>query len=231
MAISLISTLSRIFTQRSDGEPAAAGLRGRTSVPGTTGPLDIIRKRRVLVIADAQNLDYSARDIGCKMSWRSLGEVLDKACSRCSRHVIFSRNAGQNQRVAYYAARGWQTHARLNRTVQTMNGAERKSNADFLLAFIAGRLSGAKWDIVIIASGDGDLVEDVAEGILSLGSVRTVITLSLAGSTAWRLDARRSSLITGNIKIGLDCLHSRNVMRRRVSSIRSSGRFNDVNAN
>lgn len=93
------------------------------------------------------------------------------------------------------------------RTVHTRNGLERKGNADFLLSFLAGVLvSRTTADVVILASGDGDLVEEVAIGIRSLQKKRSIVTMSLAGSTAGRLNAEKNALITANIEIGKDCL-------------------------
>lgn len=226
MAISLISTLSRTFRRHPNTlTPPVDHRRQIFGVPARTGPLTIIRNRKTLVIADAQNLEYSARDLGFKISWDNLGKTLDKACSRCSRHVIFSKNAGQSQRLTHYTERGWQPHARLTKTEWTRNGLVRKSNADFLLAVVAGRLSDAKWDILIICSGDGDLVEDVASGIRGFGSINTVVTLSLAGSTAWRLNSQYSPVIAANIQVGLDCLRPISAMRNDHSNYMPIGRW------
>lgn len=221
MAISLISTLSQAFHRRPTSVRSAMDHRRQVSgVPATTGPLSILRNKRVLVIIDSQNLEYSARDLGCKVSYRNLGKVLDRASSRCSRHVIFSKNAGPTRRTGYYVERGWKPTARLTTTAHTRRGLVRKSNIDFLLAFEAGRLAEGRWDIVLIGSGDGDLVEDVAAGILGKGSINQVATLSLAGSTASRLNAAYSPLISANIQLGLDCL--------RPMGRPQTGRLNDM---
>jgi hypothetical protein len=58
----------------------------------------------------------------------------------------------------------------------------------------------------MLASGDGDLVCDLARGLHGLPTRRAIYTLSLAGSTSLRLDAARNRDIAGNIEIGLDCL-------------------------
>jgi len=174
-----------------------------------TGPLSAIMGKRVIVVADAQNIDCGAHDLGFKMSWALLGEKIDAAAASASRHVILSQHPGDERRMNYLAERGWIPHATRIRTVSTRNGLERKGNADLRLAFLAGVVvSRAPADVVLLASGDGDLVEEVAMGIHSLRKERSIVTVSLAGSTAGRLNAEKNTLITANIEIGKDCLRS-----------------------
>jgi hypothetical protein len=81
------------------------------------------------------------------------------------------------------------------------------ANADNLLAFQAGVLASRLIaEVVVIGTGDGQLAEDVAEGLRNLDDRCQVATMSLEGSTAVRLAYRRSNLITANIEIGKDCL-------------------------
>jgi len=183
-------------------------LREGVAVVAETGPFDAIKGESIFVMADAQNLDIGAMDIGFKLSWRQLGAVLDGVAQKASRHAILSQHPGDDRRLEYLTERGWMPHATEVRQVHTHNGWERKGNADFLMAFLAGVLvSRAQADIVVIASGDGDLVEELALGIRSLPHDRRIVTLSLAGSTAFRLNADTSRLIDANIEIGRDCLH------------------------
>jgi hypothetical protein len=107
----------------------------------------------------------------------------------------------------YFAERDWIPHATQIRTVSTQKGLKRKGNADFLMSFLAGVLvSRSSADVVVLASGDGDLVEEIAIGIRSLLKERSIVTMSLAGSTAGRLNAEKNALISANIEIGRDCL-------------------------
>jgi hypothetical protein len=176
-------------------------------VASETGPLSAILGKRVVVVADAQNLDLGARDLGFKMSWALLAEKIDAAAAWASRHAILSQQPGDERRMNYLDERDWSPHATTIRTVSTRKGLERKGNADFLLAFLAGVVvSRASADVVVIASGDGDLVEEIAIGIRSLRKERSIVTMSLAGSTAGRLNAENNALITANIEIGKDCL-------------------------
>ena len=187
-------------------------------VASETGPFSPILGKRVIVVADAQNLDRGARDLGFKMSWALLGEKIDAAAESASRHAILSQHPGDERRMNYFYERDWNPHATPIRTVSTRKGLERKSNADFLLSFLAGVLvSRTPADVVVIASGDGELVEEIAIGIGSLRKERSIITMSLAGSTAQRLNAQTSALISANIEIGKDCL--RNLTLRKEENI------------
>ena len=95
-------------------------------------------------------------------------------------------------------------------TVQTHRGRQRLANSDNDILFAAGNLAGCRnTDVIVLASGDGDLVCDVARNLRQVRRARTILTLSLAGSTSHRLDAGCNSHIDRNIEIGLDCLHER----------------------
>jgi hypothetical protein len=189
-------------------------LAANVEIAAETGPLSSLFGQGVIVIADAQNLDRGARDLGYKMSWALLGDKIDASAKSASRHVILSQHPGEQRRMNYFIERGWIPHATQIRTVSTRNGLERKSNADFLMSFLAGVLvSRTRADVVVIASGDGDLVEEIALGIGSLQKDRSIVTMSLAGSTAQRLNAETSAFISANIEIGKDCF--RNLTFRR----------------
>lgn len=189
-------------------------------VAETTGPLSPLLGKRVVVVADAQNLDRGARDLGFKMSWALLGEKIDAAAKSACRHVILSQHPGDERRMNYFCERGWIPYATQIRTVSTKNGLERKSNADFLMSFLAGVLvSRTRADVVVLASGDGDLVEEIAIGIRGLKKERSIVTMSLAGSTAQRLNAETSELIAANIEIGKDCLRHLNTKEGLINEI------------
>jgi hypothetical protein len=183
-------------------------VRQAYEVAKQTGPLAPLADQKVVVIADAQNLDAGAKELGVKMSWANLGHVLDGCCLRASRHAILAQREGDDRRMAYLTERGWTPHATLVRQVTTHKGVVRKgAHADFLMAFLAGVIvSRTRATVCVIASGDGDLVEEMALGIRSLPRARRIVTLSLAGSTAFRLNAETSPLIDANIEIGRDCL-------------------------
>ncbi len=189
--------------------PVRVPRRFGIDIADQTGPLDPIRGTRILVLADAQNLGLSCRDLGYRLSWARLGERLREVATRASLHAVFSRSApDEKQRWNYFTERGWTPHAKNTRMVNRPGGrVERDSNADhhfaFFTAYLAGRLS-VQW--VILATGDGTLAMDCAEALGTLPSGPAVATLSVAGSTARRLDARICDLIRLNMEVGQDVL-------------------------
>lgn len=183
--------------------------RPHVAIAAHTGPLAALTERRVLVLADVENLSYSAaKHLGQEIAYEILAQRLREAAASCALHAFFSsdrqRTAGQR---AYFEARGWTVHQRPIEVVQTHAGAKRHANIDTLLLFQAGLLcSRGRTDTVVLASGDGDLVCDLAAALAELPTERRVLTLSLAGSTSWRLNAEHHRSITANLEIGRDCL-------------------------
>ncbi len=173
----------------------------RDEIADRTGPLSVIRDRRILIIADVQNLAQGARDLGFHLSWSTLARKLTTGAASASRHAVFARRSDDHRRSANFFKWGWIPHAK---TIEMHS----ESNADNVLAFMAGSLiSRMTPDVIVLGTGDGSLAEDVAEAISSLiPHPRPVVTLSFAASTAGRLNAQISSLVTANIEIGRDCL-------------------------
>ena len=203
----VLARLTKASPRRPDPAPSGAKLPGGLEMSVKTGPMEVIRKKRVLAVADAQNLDQGARNLGFKISWSKLANMLDSTASRCSRHAVFSQRPMDDRKTRYFAARGWEPHSKRIHSVHTRKGRERSSNADFLLAFTTCELlSSDKWSVVVFLSGDGELVEDLAEAVLNRRSDIKIATMSLPGSTAWRLNAEFSEFISSNIEIGMDCL-------------------------
>jgi len=125
-----------------------------------------------------------------------------------SLHAVFSRRPGDERRWHYFLKRGWIPHAKTIRLASRRSGGRLDANTDHLLAFLAGLLAGfVATDLVVLATGDGQLVLDVAEAISQLPKPKPVATLSLAGSTSFRIDARRCPLVKCNLELGKDCLH------------------------
>lgn len=174
-----------------------------------TGPMQPLQDRCVLLLADVENLSYSARNrLGQRISYDVLTTKLAKATANCQSHAFFSKPANAGDGLSrYFTGLGWTAHTRDIAVVPTRQGIKRLANADNLILFKAGLLiSRHSADVVIIASGDGELVCDLAEAITALPKPRQVFTLSLAGSTSRRLDAERNRLIAANLEIGRDCL-------------------------
>lgn len=179
----------------------------RVDLAPVTGPLHHLAGRRILVLADDENLRISARDLGRRLSYRALGEVLRHSAPGVYLHAVFSSLPGDRTRADGLRRRGWTPHVREARMVPSWHGPRLSANADFYIAFLAGRLAARlPCDALVIGSGDGELVEEIASAVRRGRRARPVFTLSLPGSTSRRLDARTSSLIEANLEIGLDCL-------------------------
>lgn len=185
-----------------------------------TGPLDILVGKRVLVLADVQNIDHGARDLGYKASYALLGRKLSNAAAQASLHAVFARREGDERRWQYFLRRGWVPHAKTTRRGSKRSGGQPDANTDHLLAFLAGLLAGfVASDLVVLATGDGQLVLDVAEAISQLPRPKAVATLSLAGSTSFRIEARRCPLVKYNLELGKDCLRlDRQLLRIRLGN-------------
>ena len=173
-----------------------------------TGPLDVLRGKRVVVIADIENLSYSAKRLnsGYQISYKMLATLLKVTARSCMLHAFFSAFPGDRRRE-YFQARGWTSHVRPIECVADGRGGVKKfANADIAFAVGVGLLARNGFDAVVLATGDGELAHDTACAINALPKRREIFTLSLAGSTSRRLDARRNPYITGNIEVGLDVL-------------------------
>lgn len=189
----------------------------RRELSETTGPLSILNRRRILVLADDENLRYSARDLGCKISYRFLAERLQAASRRCLLHTFFSHDPDDYRRTDYFSARGWTPHGYIIETVESWRGVERVANSDNLILLTAGHLAGrVKCDVVVIASGDGRLVTDTARFVMECMKRVEVVTLSVPHSTSARLDATRNDAITANIELGADCLTPATSVRQQT---------------
>ncbi len=173
-----------------------------------TGPVDLFVNRRVLLLADIENLCYSAqRHLHRSIRFGALGRLIRASACRCDLHAFFSSTPDDKRFQQYLEQHGWVVHQRAIETVETYQGQQRLANIDSLLTFQAGVLvSRTRAEVIILASGDGTLVCDLAKAIANLPSPRHIMTLSLAGSTSQRLNAAHNPIIQANLEIGHDCL-------------------------
>jgi hypothetical protein len=169
-------------------------------VAAYTGPLQALAGENVLAVADVQNLDRGAEDLGLQIRWGTLGQELEAAAAAIRRHVVLAEPEGSNRRAQFLARCGWTPHVKRPRLVRSCRGWERISNADGLLLFMTGRLLDASdASLVLVCSGDGTLVEEVAEAVRLCGYTQKIATLSLAGSTSARLNAASSPFVAANL--------------------------------
>lgn len=174
-----------------------------------TGPASLVRGQKLLVLADTQNIEYSARRLGFKASWKLLGRWIEKYSASVCLHAFLSIGKRNSSRARYFMKRGWTPHIKEKKIIKSYRGVRNDSNVDNLMLFWGGLLASRTPNkTILLLSGDGELVWDMAQAIKALPKRRRVLTMSLAGSTSWRLNSRNNSIIDGNLEIGRDCLRS-----------------------
>ena len=176
-------------------------------LPMQTGPCEVLADRWLLVLCDVENLTCGARDLGYKMSYGTLAVLFGEVARGCELHAFFSCEPERQSRSDYFRRRGWVPHVHAVETVRTCRGPERLTNSDNLILLSAGWLAGRREaDVVVLASGDGTLVCDIARFLTASRPECPVVTLSLAGSTSARLDAAVNPYIAANLGLGRDVL-------------------------
>jgi hypothetical protein len=174
----------------------------------TTGPLAGLARREVLVLADVENLSHGAADLGHALCYQTLGRLIRSASGSADLHAFFSRERGDETTVRRLTRDGWCAHPRDIEVADTARGRRRFANSDHAIAFGAGLLATQhRYTAIVIGTGDGALGCDLATAIRRHRDQDVpCLTLSLPGSTSWRLDAAANGNIDGNIEIGRDCL-------------------------
>jgi hypothetical protein len=162
------------------------------------------------VVADVENLSYSARNAGFKFSYAALGSALAGTAKSLRLHACFSRQEHHRDWESYFEQRGWTPHARDISYSQRRNGFQKHANADALIAFHSGRLAAETNSDMLIATGDGALATDVANSIAEVWPDRLIFTLAFPGAASSSLRATTRSPIAGNLLVGMDVLHTDN---------------------
>jgi len=176
-------------------------------VADQTGPLDTLAGKRVAALFDIENLLGGARDLGLSLDFARLADHLQTAARSIRLHAVFSRQPGDTRLQEELEEAGFVAHPRDIEVVQTHNGTRTRANSDEKILFLAGRyMTRGSIDVVLFGSGDGDLVTELAACFSELATSRSVCTLSLAGSTSYRLNAARTEQIDANLEIGMDSL-------------------------
>jgi hypothetical protein len=182
-------------------------LRRHGLLPATTGPVNLLAGRKVLVICDVDNLSIGAKNAGYCVSYAKLVRLLRGSCRTCELHAFFPVQSKRTNRIDYFRERGWTTHTNEVQTLRTCRGRERLSNSDNQILLWSGLLAASSdADMIMVASGDGSLVCDIARFFARSANSRPVVTLSLVGSTSARLDASQNPDIFANLELGKDML-------------------------
>ena len=185
--------------------PVATGL-----LEGATD-LSAIQGQRVLILLDEQNLSIGARQIGCRLNYRLLAERLRSVAAIADLHLFTDIKNKEHWSVRRFKRQGYRVHLKATRYIRLADGGwQRDPNIDNLFAFWTGFFAKSAYEVIVLGSGDFGLAGELAKAISGVAVVKRpiVMTLSLPGSTARALDARKNGHIKANMKIGLDMLKS-----------------------
>ena len=172
-------------------------------LPNTTD-LSALKDQRVLTVVDEDNLRISMQQHQQPLSYRRLLDRLQDETRGVFPLAVLTAPKGDQRRQAYLESRGWNVLAIPQETIFTPAGPQLKANADFDLAFEIGLLlNTARFDAVLLGTGDGDLAVAIGRGIRRRCPSLHLFTLSVAGSASDRLRSR-SDLFDGNIVVGRD---------------------------
>jgi hypothetical protein len=182
--------------------------RFRPAIGQATGPLDILAGHVALVLGDIDNLRLGARDVGARLSFARLGRCFKRLSVRSQLHAFLPKEGANDARCRELQQCGWLTHAREVEWVQTRQGLKSESNCDNDLIFAGAVLALRRRPglplAVVIGSGDGALVSDLARLLKKLPRPPLVVTCSVPGSTSRRVLTNPN--IDANINVGLDVL-------------------------
>jgi len=166
---------------------------------------------RLLCIIDDDNLRISCRSqFSAGLSYRKLASHLQHLTYSCEMHAVLTSPSGDNTRSVYFEQRGYLPIDIKREVVETTRGPLVKGNADLDIAFNAGyRITTGDFDVLLVGSGDGDLVLSIARGVRRLAPSVRVYTLSVPHSSSSRiLQHAAPQLIAGNFFVTDSLLQS-----------------------
>ena len=177
-------------------------------VAETTGPLNSMYGRKVLLVVDLENWRASARNLGCNMDYFNVRQLIAAEARKVEAHAVFSARPGDERWHQVLSDAGYVCHSNPIETVSTAKGSVTHSNSDNWIAGVTMHLrASSNADAVVIGTGDGRLGVDIARMLQQYHrSTRTIVTMSLAGSTSRQLQVGGDHPISANLEIGLDCL-------------------------
>jgi hypothetical protein len=202
---------------RLTGHAPASAVRieqGGMSLPARTIGLDSLFGGRCLVLLDGENISYGLREAGFDCNYATMLRLLSARAEQIEAHAFVSTLHVRARRYAehYFAEAGWRPHVTIVPAVPRRNGQARRANSDNdILLAAGGLLAGTSPDVVVIASGDGDLGTAIARHCRAIPRSPRVIVCSIDGSTSGRLEASRNADIAGNVRLGWDCIEAVNV--------------------
>ena len=186
-------------------------MRHATPVGLTTGPMNCLADRDLLVVADVENLSISAEDIGFVLHYRALANRISSVC-KTARFMAFATIEERHRLFAVQLRKsGWELHARPVEHLSGRNTNDRRvpvRNSDSMMLMITGHLLTIhRPDVLVIGSGDGALVVEMARTARSLRpGIQKICTLSVPTSTSAAAISSECVYIDDNIFLGTDAL-------------------------
>lgn len=193
-------------------------VRGRSTRPRLTPTqgiamprvtdLRMVLGRRLLIVADCDNWDYSLKRCGLRLRYAALLDRLSAKAKQVFAVAVLASAPGDCRRAEHLTNCGWEVVSIAWETVTTYQGVRKLANADMDLAFECGSLSVmCGCDVALIGTGDGDLAVCIARGLRRIRHLTPIAihTLSIAGASSSRL-RQRSDLLDSSLIIGQDML-------------------------
>jgi len=181
----------------------------RTAIPTVTD-LRALCNKRILLVVDADNMDYSLKPQGWRFRYRELLNRLTDGARMVFPAAVLTAAPGDRRRATSLENHGWRVLSIPWETVASHQGLRKLANADLDIAFECGSLASISGcEAVLIGTGDGDLAVSIARGLRRTHqrSRISVHTLSVAGASSSRL-RQRTDLFDSSIIVGKDLLEN-----------------------
>lgn len=138
-------------------------------------------KGKVAVFIDAENLFYTQRTLGWRVSYESLITYLRRECGQETKCFLFTGvedlNKGQRKFLDMLEINGYIVHSKTIKKIRITDGYKWKNNLDIELAMEMLTLA-PEYDTAILVSGDSDFAAPVRH-IKAQG--KKIIVLSTRG--------------------------------------------------
>jgi hypothetical protein len=157
-------------------------------------------RRRIIAVADLENLAYSARDAGERLDLPGLTEELLHA-GAVEFHSVASATRPMLAFESDLKACGWTPHFRPLPTTHVARANE-TSNADSAVAAMAAGLCAARRSAaLVLLTGDGGLGADIAWSIGQIIPGMPICVVAYRMALSWHLTPQRNPYIAGAFTI------------------------------
>jgi len=121
-------------------------------------------KGKVTVFIDAENLFYTQRTLGWRVSYESLIAYFKRECGKETKCFLYTGvddlNRGQHKFLDMLDINGYIVRTKTIKKIRTSNGYKWKNNLDIELAIEMFTLA-SKYDTAILVSGDSDFAAPI----------------------------------------------------------------------